>query len=249
MNPEDKLISGIFGSMLGMIYEYVKNYPVSIIILTIVVKTILIPLAISQFKYTKNMNMIQPMMKEIQEKYKNDKEAMNVKMMELYKEHKVNPFSGCLPILIQLPIFIALFNTLKEPLKYVFSGDKIVAAQALGQHFFWITDLSKPDFISNVIPVTGMLGSLPGILPILSALTTYWQMASMNKGQQQQNEQMKMMTQMMPIVILVTGYTMPAGLMIYWTVSNVYQIAQQYLITKFADKSAHANDVTGSKKK
>lgn len=249
MNLEDKLISGIFGTMLGVIYGFFKNYPVSIIILTIVVKTILIPLAVSQYRYTKNMNVIQPMMKELQEKYKNDKEALNVKMMELYKEHKVNPFSGCLPILIQLPIFIALFNTLKNPLKFVFNGDTVLAAQALGQHFFWITDLSKPDFISNVIPLTGMLGSLPGILPILSALTTYWQMASMNKGTQQQNDQMKMMTQMMPIVILVTGYTMPAGLMIYWTVSNIYQIVQQHMISNFADKSAHANDRKGIKLK
>lgn len=232
--------------MLGTIFNYVKDYPIAIIILTIVVKTILIPLAVSQFRYTKRMSVIQPLMKELQEKYKNDKEALNVKTMELYKEHKVNPFAGCLPILIQLPIFIALFNTLKDPMKYVFHGDKVLGAQALGQHFFWITDLSKPDFISNVIPLTGFMGNLPGVLPILSAVTTYWQMATMNTGQQQ-NDQMKMMSQMMPIVILVTGYTMPAGLMIYWTVSNIYQIVQQYIITNAADKSVHASEHKGNK--
>lgn len=237
-----QFISDFFGYLLGSIFIMCSSYPLSIILLTILVKTVLVPLSIYQYRYQKSMNAVQPKMKELQDKYKNDKEALNVKMMELYKEHKVNPFAGCLPLIIQMPIFIALFNALREPAKYVFHNNAVLAQQALGQKFFWITDLSKPDFLGNVLSVQGFLATMPGILPLFAALTTYLQMKTMNMGNHSQdnqamNDQMKMMANMMPIVILVTGYQMPAGLMIYWSISNVYQIAQQYLTNVIAEKS------------
>ncbi|MGB3367596.1 MAG: YidC/Oxa1 family membrane protein insertase [Acidaminobacteraceae bacterium] len=223
--------SGVFGSLLGFIYGTVGSYGVAIILLTIIIKVLLLPLSISQIKQTKKMSLVQPKLKELQAKYKNDKEALNAKTLELYSEHKMNPLSGCLPLLIQFPILIGLFGTLREPITHVFNGDAAMATQALSQGFLWMSDLSVPDMLGNVIPsLSGIMATLPGILPIVAAITTYFQMASANSGQQ--NDQMKMMATMMPIMILVIGRTMSGGLVIYWTVSNVFQMFQQLLITK-----------------
>ena len=223
--------SGVFGSLLGFIYGAVGSYGIAIIFLTIIIKVLLLPLSISQIKQTKKMGLVQPKLKELQAKYKNDKEALNAKTLELYSEHKMNPLSGCLPLLIQFPILIGLFGTLREPIVHVFNGDAAMATQALSQGFLWMSDLSVPDMLGNVIPnLTGIIATLLGILPIVAAITTYFQMASASSGQQ--NDQMKMMATMMPIMILVMGRTMSGGLVLYWTVSNVFQMFQQLLITK-----------------
>lgn len=224
--------SGLFGSLLGFIFGVVNSYGVAIILLTIIIKVLLLPLSISQIKQTKKMALVQPKLKELQAKYKGDKEALNAKTLELYSEHKMNPLSGCLPLLIQFPILIGLFGTLREPIKHVFNGNAAKATEALNQGFLWMSDLSVPDMIGNVIPnLPDMMLTLPGILPIVAAITTYFQMSSASAGTQQ-NDQMKMMATMMPIMILVMGRTMSGGLVLYWTVSNIFQMFQQLLITK-----------------
>jgi YidC/Oxa1 family membrane protein insertase len=213
----------------------------AIILLTILVKVVLLPLTISQLRYTKKMSLIQPKLKEIQEKYKKDKEMYAAKAQEVYKEHKVNPFIGCLPTLIQLPILIGLFNTLRNPMQYVFAGFEQMGALATSQPFLWVHDLSKADYLSNIINLGGTMNMLPGVLPILSALTTYIQMDMMNASgtstAKAVNDQMNMMKKVMPVMILFMGYSMPAGLMIYWTVSNLFQIVQQYVTNQIAKRT------------
>ena len=160
------------------------------------------------------MNEINPKIKAIQVKYKNDKEKMNEKIMELYKEEKYNPASGCLPLLIQMPIIIALFRVLQSPTKFVFTPEQF---DAIAKNFLWLTDLGLPDKMY--------------ILPILSALTTYFQM-NMVAAKGNTDPNMKTMNMIMPIMLGWITLKFPAGLAMYWVVGNIFTIAQQYLMTK-----------------
>jgi len=224
------------GSILGFIFNFTNSYAIAIIILTLLIKIVLFPLSISQIQSTKKMNEVQPKIKELQKKYKNDKETLNIKTMELYKDYKINPLSGCLPLLIQLPILIGLFTVLREPTIYVFGGSPEMAAEILGKGFLWLKDLSQPDLISNIWPGgPEMITGLPGILPIVSSATTYIQMKTMNTGAAQ-NSTTKTMAITMPIMILWFGKTFAAGLLIYWTVSNIFQMGQQYVINNHYKK-------------
>ena len=227
------------GALLGGVFSFVGSYWLAIVIFTIIVKLLLIPLSFKQIQSTKAMNDIQPKLKQLQEKYKNDKETLNIKMMELYKEHNINPLAGCLPLLIQMPVLFGLFGVLRNPAEYVFGGDVSMATNALNQGFLWVSDLSVPDTIGALID-TGVpfLNGLPGIPPILAALTTYLSMALTTGKQQQANQQMQTMQMMMPLMILWFGTSMSSGLMIYWVVSNTFQMGQQYVVPKLANKEA-----------
>jgi len=220
----------ILGLVLHYIYMIIPSYGWSIIIFTIIVKAALVPLTIKQLKSTKEMQKIQPELKKLQDKYKNDKEQLNVKQMELYKEHNINPFAGCLPLLIQFPIIIALFTVLREPLQYVFMGDAGAYMDAIGQSFLWLKDLSQPDLLGSMIPgLPEVVAGFPGILPLTSALLTYFSFSTMNSGQAE-NQMTKSMKLVMPVMILMWGTSFSAGLILYWTVSNAFQLVQQTLI-------------------
>jgi YidC/Oxa1 family membrane protein insertase len=181
------------------------------------------------------MNEINPKMKEIQEKYKNDKEKMNQKLMELYKEHNYNPASGCLPALIQMPILFALYYVIQNPVKYVFLDANVYAN--IAKSFWWLTDLSKSEMSATLIHVAGY--GMP-ILAILSAATTYYQMKMVNpkpapgdKSKPDATQQtQKMMTTMMPVMFGWITLSVPSGLALYWVVGNVFTIIQQYFMMK-----------------
>jgi len=225
------LISTIFGKLLGLIYSMVTDYGLSIILFTLFVKLLLMPLSIAQINSTKNMSKVQPEIKKLQEKYKNDKETLNVKTMELYKEYKINPLAGCLPLLIQLPIIFGLFAALRDPAQYVFGGDAAAATAALSKGFLWVSDLATPDFLGPMLGINeGIMAGLPGILPIIAALTTWLQMHASGSGTQD-NPTMKSMVYTMPLMILFMGRTLASGLMLYWIVGNIFQIGQQYVQT------------------
>ncbi|QXM07021.1 YidC/Oxa1 family membrane protein insertase [Crassaminicella indica] len=201
------------GYLLLYLYKLIGNYGISIILFTVIVKLVLLPLTIKQLKSTKEMAKIQPKLKELQEKYKNDKEKLNIKTMELYKEHKINPMGGCLPLLIQIPIIFGLFSVLRTPAQYIAEPSFL---QAISESFLWIPNLSNPD---------------PIILPILAGITTYFSMSTTNTGAVQ-NQTMKTMNLVMPFLIIWWGRGFPAGLTLYWVVSNIFQMAQQYFISK-----------------
>ncbi len=231
------IFAQIFGYLLGLIYSVVQNYGISIVIFTIITKLLLLPFTFKQLKSTKQMAALQPKMKEIQEKYKDNKEKQNQLMMELYKEHNYNPLSGCLPLLIQFPIIIGLFTAMREPQLYVFADNPELLIKATQDAFLWIKDLSQPDLMSNVLS-TGpqwLLG-LPGLMPILSAVLTYFQMSSMNSSQAaanaSQNSSMKIMQTIFPVMILFWGTSLSAGLIVYWTVGSLFQVVQQYLMNR-----------------
>lgn len=206
------IISNGLGHVLRIIFELVQNYGLSIILFTIVVKVLLLPLTIKQTKSTKAMQDIQPKIQEIQTKYKDKPEKQQQEIMKIYTEAKINPLAGCLPLLIQMPILIALFSVLREPVTYgVFVDQEQLATAAQG--FLWVQDLTKPDVI----------------LAILSGATTFLMQTLMMPKDQQQGS-MKMMTYVMSAMMLFWGFTFPAGLTLYWTIGNVFAIAQHYLI-------------------
>jgi YidC/Oxa1 family membrane protein insertase len=199
--------------LLNFLYGLIGNYGITIIAFTVIVKLILLPLTLQQLKSTKQMSELQPKLKELQEKYKNDKEKLNAKTVELYQQYKVNPVGGCLPLVIQMPIIFGLFAVLREPIKYI-SDPSFV--QAVNEAFLWIPNLSKPDLI---------------VLPVLAGITTYFSMNSASTGAVQ-NQTMKTMNMVFPVMIIWWGRSFPAGLTLYWVVSNLFQMGQQYLLPK-----------------
>lgn len=211
----------LLGLLLKFIYDLVGHYAWAIIVFTVVIKLALLPLTHAQNRSMKSMQEIQPKIDEIKKKYPNNQEKQSQMTLELYKEHKVNPFMGCLPLLVQIPILFGLFKVLRDPVQYVFKTE--AAFQAADQGFFWVKSMSQPDII--------MLGSIavPFILPIVAAVATYIDSSLMQKGQPK-NQMTTSMTYMVPIMILMSGKSFPAGLSLYWAVSNIFSILQKQFI-------------------
>lgn len=184
----------------------------TIIIVTIIIKTLLFPLTQVQVKSAKRMAKIQPLMQEVREKYKDDPQTMQQKTMELFKKHKVNPMAGCLPLLLQIPIFFALFFMLRTASELRFSP------------FLWIPDLSVADTVAVV------MGFPVNPLPILMAVTMFLQM-QMTPTPTTDNMQ-RTLFKFMPVIFLFFCYNFPAGLVLYWTCQNLYTIAQQWITNR-----------------
>ena len=219
------IIAVPLGYLLTFIYNLVGNYGISLIILTVLVKLILYPLYFRQIKSTASMSSLQPKMKAIQEKYKNDKEKMNEEMAKLYKNENFNPMGGCLPMLIQLPIIWGLFTLLRNPIKYI-ADEKMIFA--VHQSFLWIKDLGQPDL---------------WILPIAAAVSTYisfamtQQLTGQNEIMGGQGKSMNMMMKyFFPLSILWLARAYPAGLAIYWAGGQFIQIFFNIRMNKFRAK-------------
>ena len=213
------------GYLLTFIYKLVGNYGISLIILTVLVKLLLYPLYFKQIKSTASMSSLQPKMKAIQEKYKNDKEKMNEEMAKITKDENFNPMGGCLPMLIQLPIIWGLFTLLRNPIKYIADENMIFAVH---QSFLWIKDLGQPDL---------------WILPIAAAVSTYisfamtQQLTGQNEMMGGQGKSMNMiMKYFFPLSILWLARAYPAGLAIYWAGGQFIQIFFNIRMNKFRAK-------------
>jgi YidC/Oxa1 family membrane protein insertase len=191
------------------LHGFIPNYGVVIIIISVLAKILFYPLTRSSVRSMKAMQKLAPRMQEIKEKHKGDPQRMQAETMALYKEHKVNPLGGCLPILVQMPVFIALYSVL---------ANSITLRQA--SFVGWINDLSVPDTIA-VIAGFGI-----HVLPVLMFLTTLLQQRLTPVTDPRQ----KMIGYMMPVVMLFIFYSFPAGLNLYWTVTNALQVGQQWWI-------------------
>jgi YidC/Oxa1 family membrane protein insertase len=190
-------------------YSIVGNWGVSIILLTLLVRIVVLPFMIMSFRSMKSMQVIQPKLKELREKYKDDKQKLNEAMMRMYKEEKINPLGGCLPILVQIPVFIALYWMLLE---------SVEMRQA--PFMLWIQDLSSPDPFF--------------VLPILMGVTMLIQ-HRLNPTPLDPIQARVMMV--LPIAFTFFFIFFPAGLVLYWVVNNVLSIAQQYYITRYVVKA------------
>ena len=219
-NPIIGWLANILRFFLDFFYRLIPNYGVAIILLTVLIKILFFPLTQKSFESTSKMSMLSPKIEEIKKKYQGKPEKLNQEMMALYRKEGVNPVGGCLPLVLQMPIFFALFELLNNA--FDLRGAPFIAP--------WIGDLSAPE---SLLPFGFTLPLLNWdelrILPFVMLGTTLLQSRiSQNPGATQ--TQMKMMMYAMPIFFFFILYSMPSGLVIYWTMQNVLSIAQQLYI-------------------
>lgn len=221
------IINDLLGNILRIMYDIVQNYGIAIILFTIFVKLLLLPLTIKQTKSTKAMQDIQPKLQEIQTKYKDKPEKQQQEIMKLYKEADINPIAGCLPLFIQMPILIGLFSVLREPWNYgIFESQ--AAYQAADTSFLFLSNLTEAGNFATIFTTGISVENL--IMAILSGSSAYIMQMTMMSTDPKQQETMKTMTYLMTAMSFVWGYTFPAGLALYWVVSNIFSIAQYYLV-------------------
>jgi YidC/Oxa1 family membrane protein insertase len=200
--------------------KYVGNYGVSIILLTIVIKILFWPLTHKSYQSMKEMRKLQPMMAKIREKYKGNKQEMNKQLMGLYKTYKINPMGGCLPMVIQIPVFFALFRVLPNSIELRHAP-----------FVLWIKDLSAPDRLFSFpfeIPFMAPPYGIPVLTLIMGASMFIQQKMTPTPGDPAQAKMMMLL----PIVFTFLFINFPSGLVLYWLVSNILSIAQQYRITR-----------------
>ncbi|WP_404318122.1 YidC family membrane integrase SpoIIIJ [Bacillus lumedeiriae] len=200
--------------------EAVGSYGWSIVIVTIIIRLIILPLMIKQTRNAKAMQLLQPEMKKIKEKYQSKDAVTQQKMqqetMALFQKHGVNPLAGCFPLIVQMPIIFGFYQA-------------IMRTEAIKQDTFLWFDLGSPDPFF--------------ILPIVAGVTTFLQQKLMMAGTMNQNPQMAMMLWLMPIMIVVFAINLPAALSLYWVVGNIFMIVQTIIINKpGADKTASVNN-------
>ena len=199
--------------LLEKIHALVNNWGWAIILLTVFIKLVFFPLSAASYKSMARMKEVQPRLLEMKERYKGEPQKLNQAMMEMYRKEKINPLGGCFPVLIQIPVFIALYWVL-------LASVEMRAAPWLG----WIQDLSKPDTLFGV-----WFGAPIGLLPILMAVSMFIQ-TKLNPTPPDPVQAKLMM--LMPIVFSFMFFFFPAGLVLYWVVNNILSIAQQWQINK-----------------
>jgi len=202
-------------ALLALAHFLGNNAGLAIIVFTIGIKVLLIPLTLQQLKSAKAMQELQPLIKELQSKHKNDKQKLTEETMALYKEHHVNPAAGCFPLIVQLPILYGLYGALRD---LGTAGDPLYSALFTAP-FAWLPSLAAPDPFH--------------ILPIFCVVSQWVQQRMMMTQKQTDPQQaaMQSMMQFMPLMIGIFSWSLEAGLPLYWAVSTLFSIVQQYFIT------------------
>jgi YidC/Oxa1 family membrane protein insertase len=202
-----KWVSEILLYSMNALYGVLGNFAAAIIALTIIIKALLWPLQNKATNSMRKMAALSPKMTELREKYKDDPTKMNQELMKLYKDYGVNPFSGCFPMLIQIPIFFGFYSMLGT------------AIELRNSSFLWVHDLSQPDTVGHIF------GFPINILPILMALTMLWQMHITPKTGDAVQQRMFMF---MPLIFILFAYNFASALSLYWTTQNIISIIQLY---------------------
>ena len=224
----------ILDIMLNGLYNITKNYAWAIILFTLLFKIITYPLNHASYKSMRRMQLVNPKIERIREQYKDNPEKLNAEIMAIYKKEKINPLGGCLPMLLPFPLLIAFFYLMQS------------MVELRNTPFLWITDLSSPDklFVFPAgIPILGGLNF--NLFPILMAITSYLSMKlqpSSSAGTSgSAATQMKMMSTIFPLMMLVLFYNFASGLALYWTAQNVFGVAQQFITAKLLNKNEDNN--------
>ncbi len=214
---EQTLTQGVFGAfryylfvLLMYCHQLTGNFGFAIIVLTILVKVLFSPFTHMSFESMRKMQAVQPKIKALQEQFKKDPQRMNKEMMELYRRHKVNPMGGCLPMVLQIPIFIGFYQVLGQ------------MVELKGESIWWVKDLTLPDQLAKIS------GFEFNLLPILMVGSMWWQQ-KMTPQPATSTDQAKIM-QWMPVIMGFFFYGLPSGLVLYWTLSNLLTVAHQILI-------------------
>lgn len=203
-----KWVSEILLFSMNALHRWLGNYAAAIIVLTIIIKALLWPLQNKATNSMRRMALLSPKMTELREKYKDDPTKMNQELMKLYKDYGVNPFSGCVPMLIQIPIFFGFYSMLGT------------AIELRNSSFLWVQDLSQPDTVFHIA------GFPINVLPLLMAATMFWQMHITPKTGDAVQQRVFMF---MPLIFVVFAYNFASALSLYWTTQNLISILQLYL--------------------
>ncbi|HEY1332546.1 MAG TPA: YidC/Oxa1 family membrane protein insertase [Actinomycetota bacterium] len=248
-----EVLNGI-GAALARIYDLIPNYGIVIILFTLGIRVLLLPLGIKQVRSMQAMQAIQPKIKELQQKYKGNKQKQQEEMMALYREHGVNPLGGCLPMLLQLPVLIALFAVLKVPggVEHIPANSSLheaIVHQTSGVYFLGANLLCSAREAGTDVAVQSSSGKPAGDIthldcsgsnPVLVRIpyylfallmigTTFYQQRQMQRASPT-NQQQQTLTRILPLFFGVWGYLFPAGLVVYWTTTNLVQIGQQHFM-------------------
>lgn len=223
--------------LLKAFYSIIPNYGVGIILLTILVRMITTPLTLKQLRSTRGMSKLKPEIDAINVKYRSEPQKKQAAIMELYAKHHINPMAsctgGCLPMLIQMPIFFALFMVFGR------------AIELRGQPFVgWISDLSRSDVIWNGITIPFIMPDGLAILPIVMVFTTYFQ-TKQSMSQMTDPAQQKMMVWMMPAMMFLFSAVMPSGLVLYWIISNLWGIGQYAIVNRVREAEEASDKLKG----
>ena len=230
----------IFGYILAFFYAIVPNLGISIILLTVTVMLLMFPLTAKQAKSMVEMQRLQPEIKKLQAKYRGDRQKLNEEMMKLYQEHKVNPLGGCLPLLVQMPVFIGLFQVLRRAYEFVPQGSSLYkafcgdlshdACKADPNHLYFLgMDLSE-----SARSVSGGFGTaLPYFILVgLVVLTGYFQSRQSQRNNPNAEGPAVMIQKVLPIAFGVFSIGFPSGLVLYFLTSNLWRLGQQELIMR-----------------
>jgi len=234
---------GIWNSFKEIIFQFLRqiesvvgDWGLAIIVLTVLVRLALMPLTVKQTRSMYELQRIQPKIKELQAKYKDDKEKLQEETLKFYQENKVNPFGGCLPMLLQMPLLIALYQVLggtaKSPgilMKYLTETGEV------GRFFFLIPDIAKTP--SMVFATQGAIAAIPYVLLVVLFGLSIWLPQALMPGDKQQ----KMIGGYMAVVMLWFGWSAPAGVLLYWDLSSIWGVAQQQIMMASL-KRAHGDD-------
>ena len=251
----------ILAKLLSFFYQLTKSYGVSIILLTVTVRLILFPLTAKQTRSMAAMSRVQPQVKKLQAQYKDDRQKLNEELMKFYKQEGINPAAGCLPLLLQIPVFIALFRvinglshsgqlawlqiTVPKP-KYLSSGSDMYRAivNSGGRLISWGFDLAQS--------AAGVGGTFAHRLPYVSLVVAYavsgWVQQALAAKKNPapatgQGAQMQQIMKIFPIFMAIFSYSMPAGLVVYWLASNLWTIGQQEILFRTMPKATNVIDV------
>ena len=281
--PWQALLDGL-GWVIAQIYELIPNYGVSIILLTVLIRLVLLPLGIKQVRSMQHMQIVQPKVKQIQQKFKGNKQRQQEEIMKLYREYGVNPFSGCWPVLLQFPILIAMYSVVRFPqhpihipedtelyaavtaqIPQEIDGEPVTSQQQIedadlpgpagGTSFLGMNLLCSATHAGNENATLGDRVSVDGdtvdlsypvdcggnlnripyyVFAVLMFGTTFYQQRQMQKASPPgaASQQQQAILKLMPIMFGVFGIFFPAGLVVYWTTSNAWQIVQQYYMLR-----------------
>ena len=231
---------------LQFIYDLTGNYGIAIILLTVLVKLLMLPLTVKQTRSMLAMQRVQPEIKKLQEKYKDDREKLSQEMMKFYKENKINPLAGCLPLLMQMPVFIALYTVLRRYLMtppVMLLGSVVkngLTGPSYGGGLDGVVSLAGADGlirnasflgINNLSDSLRVCGAAGYVLVILLMATTWYSQKQVVTDPRQKN-----MMLIMPLVMGFIGFTLPAGVVLYWVTTNALQILQQFGIQRWERK-------------
>ena len=231
------------GFLLSYSYDFTNSYGFSIVVLTIIINIIIFPLTLRQTRSTKRMQDIQPELKKLQKQHKDNKEQLNKEIAELYKTKGINPLGCVLPLIIQMPVWFALFRGLREPLLFIPKEASLFTQ--LGDHssvLFFTMDLQIP-----ASEISTWIDRIPYLVLILFViLTALYQQSQLTKKSGNSNnpqaQQMQMIGKIMPLFFGFISWTLPSGLVVYFLTGNIFRIGQQALIVKIEENQQEKTD-------